>query len=364
MKLNGIACDGWRAVGTDGAEFSLSGTTVEEAASAVSDSMLLTDDDGKRLVASFAGHRAVSVSEVGDGTVRLRTARVLDAPLEDHIRAIEDNVRAAVQRADESAELAAAAEQKVDSAVDTVQTYEIRLSGAETAATGATDAVNFMSQTALPQLISASSMYVNAVPVDNVQLASVINLIDEFVPGKAYAKGVVKKYDEQFYRMAQDISEQTSKTYQPGPGTESLYTLIDIADDGIRVWHAPTDATNAFALGEKCHYPDADGPVYVSKRDGNTSEPTTDEWWDLDTGQDVTEGQTEPEQGTEEVGSGDDEEHADPETSYPEFVQPTGAHDSYAKGDRVTFEGKVYESTIDNNAYSPSAYPQGWQLVE
>lgn len=47
----------------------------------------------------------------------------------------------------------------------------------------------------------------------------------------------------------------------------------------------------------------------------------------------------------------------------PDFVQPTGAHDAYAKGDRVTFEGNVYESVIDGNAYSPTAYPAGWTKV-
>lgn len=46
-----------------------------------------------------------------------------------------------------------------------------------------------------------------------------------------------------------------------------------------------------------------------------------------------------------------------------EFVQPTGAHDAYNTGDRVTFEGVVYESTIDSNVYSPTAYPQGWTEV-
>lgn len=47
-----------------------------------------------------------------------------------------------------------------------------------------------------------------------------------------------------------------------------------------------------------------------------------------------------------------------------EFKQPTGAHDAYKKGDKVRFEGKVYESLIDNNAYSPTAYPQGWKEVK
>lgn len=57
-------------------------------------------------------------------------------------------------------------------------------------------------------------------------------------------------------------------------------------------------------------------------------------------------------------------EIADPSNEYPEFVQPSGAHDAYAKGDSVTFEGKHYISLIDANVYSPTAYPTGWSLVE
>lgn len=47
----------------------------------------------------------------------------------------------------------------------------------------------------------------------------------------------------------------------------------------------------------------------------------------------------------------------------PDFKQPTGAHDAYKKGDKVIFKGKVFESLIDNNAYSPDAYPQGWKAL-
>lgn len=57
-------------------------------------------------------------------------------------------------------------------------------------------------------------------------------------------------------------------------------------------------------------------------------------------------------------------EIADPSIEYPEFKQPTGAHDAYAKGDKVTFEGKHYISLINANVYSPTAYPAGWSLVE
>lgn len=46
-----------------------------------------------------------------------------------------------------------------------------------------------------------------------------------------------------------------------------------------------------------------------------------------------------------------------------EFKHPTGAHDTYKKGDKVQFKGAIYESLIDNNAYSPSEYAQGWKKV-
>ena len=61
--------------------------------------------------------------------------------------------------------------------------------------------------------------------------------------------------------------------------------------------------------------------------------------------------------------SGETEEPAEPDTgdTYPEWVQPTGAHDAYNTGDRVTYNGRVYESTMDGNTWSPDAYPQGWE---
>ena len=48
--------------------------------------------------------------------------------------------------------------------------------------------------------------------------------------------------------------------------------------------------------------------------------------------------------------------------SIPEFEQPDSTN-PYMKGDRVIFNGKVYESLIDNNVYSPEAYPAGWKEV-
>lgn len=46
-----------------------------------------------------------------------------------------------------------------------------------------------------------------------------------------------------------------------------------------------------------------------------------------------------------------------------EFKQPTGAHDAYKKGDKVLFNGKIYQSKIDSNTFSPDQYPDGWEEV-
>ena len=52
-----------------------------------------------------------------------------------------------------------------------------------------------------------------------------------------------------------------------------------------------------------------------------------------------------------------------PENVIPEWVQPTGSHDAYNTGDKVIFEGEVYECIIDGNTWSPIDYPQGWELI-
>ena len=46
----------------------------------------------------------------------------------------------------------------------------------------------------------------------------------------------------------------------------------------------------------------------------------------------------------------------------PDWVQPDSTN-PYMIGDKVKFEGKVYQSLIDNNVWSPSDYPQGWEEV-
>ena len=49
---------------------------------------------------------------------------------------------------------------------------------------------------------------------------------------------------------------------------------------------------------------------------------------------------------------------------FPEWVQPTGAHDAYNKGDKVSHNEKHWESLIDANVYEPTeSVPTLWKEV-
>lgn len=52
----------------------------------------------------------------------------------------------------------------------------------------------------------------------------------------------------------------------------------------------------------------------------------------------------------------------DPEV-IPDWVQPDSTN-AYMTGDKVRYNGVVYRSLIDNNVWSPDAYPAGWEIVE
>lgn len=49
---------------------------------------------------------------------------------------------------------------------------------------------------------------------------------------------------------------------------------------------------------------------------------------------------------------------------WPEYRQPTGAHNAYKAGNKVMFQGKKYICQIDGCVWDPLTYPQGWKLVE
>lgn len=272
MKLNTIDVAGWVFPGKDMVEFSLMNTTVPAAAALDGQTLQVFDDNGEDVVASFAGYEVTGVWESGDA-VRLRASRELSTEVSDVVEAVEKNFES----------LNSTVTQKLADVDENVDTMNAAVTEAQNAAKAAQTAAESAKTSAKtdPTVVAAATMYVNAIELTNAEIADVRDLIKDFVAGEEYKKGWIRRYDGKYYRMAQDINSTTSTTYQPGTGTESLYTLIDLAPDGIRIWHTVTHAEDSFTLGELCHYPDAEGPIYVSKRVGNTSEPGTDSWWEL-----------------------------------------------------------------------------------
>lgn len=133
--------------------------------------------------------------------------------------------------------------------------------------------------------------------------------------------------------------------------------------DDVPEWVNPgVDHSMMYRMGDIVRH---QGKLVRSTHNGlNHWEPTT---LNLDgrIWEEVEVAKPNPEEAPETDEGSDDweDEPWEPPQEAPEFKQPTGAHDAYPKGARVTYQGRIYESLIDNNAYSPDAYAQGWKRI-
>lgn len=160
-------------------------------------------------------------------------------------------------------------------------------------------------------------------------------------------------------RVVRLLQVYDSNTYPGEPETLPAQWGFVWSTDPSKALPFVAISTSPYGIGECCT---ENGKVYRSTIENNVWAPSAyPQGWKEVTGEDEQEPPTEPEQPEEGGGETGDEE--DPYKDVPDFVQPTGAHDAYNVGDRVKYNGHVYESTIANNAYSPDAYPQGWKLL-
>lgn len=169
--------------------------------------------------------------------------------------------------------------------------------------------------------------------------------------GRAYAVGDIISYgtnsvgDPQLYKVVQAHTSQ--EDWMPGTATASLYDAFGLDDAGYPVWSQPTGAHDAYNTGDIVNY---NGTLYESVIDGNVWSPDV-----YPAGWKTVEATTDP-----EPDPGTDPEEP---ITYPEWVQPSGAHDAYNTGDIVMYNGTAYRSLIDGNVWAPDAYPQGWEVV-
>ena len=190
---------------------------------------------------------------------------------------------------------------------------------------------------AVPMLIRPM---LTSMPVEDLKAVSA--LVPKWTVGTEYKTGDIVRYKGVLYRCLQN---DTAQEIFPPDTYISGWKCVDEPDEhGIHPFSQPLGATDAYMKGDKVSF---EGAYYQSNIDYNVWSPTAypQGWTKLD-------------------GTGESPEPGGDDDEYPAFVQPTGAHDAYNIGDKVTYNGHRYECTMNNNAYSPDAYPQGWKQID
>ncbi len=155
----------------------------------------------------------------------------------------------------------------------------------------------------------------------------------------SYSVNDVVKYEDIPYKCIQAHDSTGNPDWTPSTTPALWMQYHGTSKETARAWVAPRGSEDQYRTGEWMIF--TDGEYYKCLSDTPYSPTDYAPAWQKD-----------------------GEEEPTPSPSIPEFVQPTGSHDAYKKGDKVSFNGKIYESLIDGNVYSPSAYPLGWQEVD
>ena len=204
---------------------------------------------------------------------------------------------------------------------------------------------------------------------------SASELIPDWQEWTEYRVGEHVVYEGTIYRIVQ--SHRSQHDWLP-PHVPALYTVANKTttdpvdpETGYPEWVQPAGQHDAYNMGDRVMF---NGLAYQSVVDGNVWSPTDhpEGWVEIDLPEEPEDPENpeepedpeppeEPEE-PEEPAEPDEPEPEGPGDDYPEWVQPTGAHDAYNTGDRVTFEGRAYESISDGNTWSPIT--AGWKEID
>lgn len=187
--------------------------------------------------------------------------------------------------------------------------------------------------------------------------------------------------DEKPRRAAQPAVEQAKQEAESETSTRIAQQL---AEERPELVEKPTVQTGSeirvwepwHPLREATHYRYGDKTQHGGKVWRDVLDPTGDTLnvWEPGAAGIDERYWVEDEAETVETPEAEEETPDEPETSEtgetfteqptaPAFKQPSGGHDAYKKGDRVTYNGAVYESTINGNVWAPDSYPQGWKKL-
>lgn len=212
---------------------------------------------------------------------------------------------------------------------------ELEAQAADRAEADRAEAVSEQAPLAVMMLVNAQ-----ASAMSDEAAASMPALFDGWTVGTDYKTGDVVRWKGGLWRALQDGTAQD--IYPPDGFTAGWKRIGEPDASGVFPWSQPLGATDAYRKGDKVTL---DGSTWGSIVDWNVWKPGEYGW-------EKSDGST---------GDGGDGGHDSDDPEWPEFVQPTGAHDAYGKGAKVTYGGKRYTSLIDGNVWSPSDNPSGWQ---
>lgn len=99
----------------------------------------------------------------------------------------------------------------------------------------------------------------------------------KYAAGDYFTSGTDRNGDPMLYTV---IQAHTSSEEWPPENTPSLYGVVSLSSSGWPFWSQPSGAHDAYNKGDIAYH-EPTGRLWRSKRDGNTSEPGADEWWEV-----------------------------------------------------------------------------------
>lgn len=188
--------------------------------------------------------------------------------------------------------------------------------------------------------------------MDDVEILNYPLFVEKWETNTQYEAGKRVMYDDVMYKCI--IAHTSTETWTP-KDAHSLWGRVLADDDFVMEWTQPQQAEEAYKIGDKVIY---NGNIYVSTIDNNVWNPS-----DYPAGWTLLESPQEDEEPEQPQPEPEPEPQEQEEPQVDEGVDPWVEGKLYAMADEVEFEGSIYRSAIDNNVWSPSAYPAGWIMV-
>lgn len=191
----------------------------------------------------------------------------------------------------------------------------------------------------------------------------------------SYKTGDRIRYKNKLYKVLQEHTSQTD--WKPTISASLFAPLLqDELGKKISTWLQP-DSTNGYQEGDKVIH---NNKIWISTASNNIWSPeTTNAPWeeyisDWQEGLNYLLNQKVNYNGNTYFSLIENNQNKPIDENYwsiietnieniQEWKQPESTN-GYFIGDKILFEGNIYESLIDNNVWSPETYSAGWQIVE